>query len=179
MKTRLLQRLCASVMLAYLPLCAAQATRDCLISGQEFAACAAASEAITSNGNKLTAPSQSYEAGAFEGFVSGVAFAEFRTTWCPKLQFSERQLAVVTSKFVREHSEQWDLEPVALVRLALSGAFLALANGRRRGEAYRLSEECRQPDHTAAASHQRPETGLGEVGCGVSARIEARTTEVE
>lgn len=123
MNTRLLRPLSASLMLAYAPLCAAQATHDCLISGQEFAACAIASDVITSDNNVLREPSRSYEAGAFDGFVSGIAFAEFRKTWCPKLAFTERQLSAVTSRFVRIHPELWSLDPPALVRLSLSDAF--------------------------------------------------------
>jgi hypothetical protein len=116
------KRLLAVVMLACTPWCLGQ-VQDCLGTGQQFATCATVFDAILSDGGRLTRPDRAYEAGAFEGFVLGVALVELQKTWCPHERFTLKQVSAVTSKFLRSSPEQWGVEPKVLVRMALSEAF--------------------------------------------------------
>lgn len=122
MNTKLIERLIAVAMLAWTPWCLAQ-TRDCMVSGQQFAACATAVDAISSEGNQMTRTDRAYEAGSFDGFVLGVGLAEIQKTWCPQQVFTPNQLSAITSKFLRSSPELWGQNPTDLVRMALARAF--------------------------------------------------------
>ena len=128
MLVRLVKLFGAMLMIAYAPLCSAE-TRECVMTGQLLAACAVSWEAIRANDDKLTEPGRSYEAGLFDGYIFGIAVADLQTRWCPQQPFTPNQLSAVTSRYLREHPEQWGLRPVELVRLSLAGAFPC---GRKR-----------------------------------------------
>ena len=71
----------------------------------------------------LRVPGQSYEAGAFDGYVSGVAHSELQNTWCPTHPFTQTQVSAVVSKYLRDRPDAGGYPPGMIVRTALGASF--------------------------------------------------------
>lgn len=96
---------------------------QCESNGLLFAQCAATWERVFSNGNKMDDAMTTWAAGSFQSFVSGAASATFQKRWCPTEPFSFDMLSAVSAKFIREHPERWNTQPVELVLAPLAQAF--------------------------------------------------------
>lgn len=113
------------VLLAFVisPISASAEIVDCNVS---FAQCAAASNKILQNGNKLVEPGESYQSGWFDGYIIGILNSNSTANKkfvCFDGALSAYQISAVVAKYMQDHPEQWNELASTLVKRALSQAF--------------------------------------------------------
>src|SRR5438128_543378 len=93
MYTRLNRRLITVLMLLYAPLCRTGGSSVLSYRERFGRVCKILGRGVQHQPTIRARPS--YEAGQFDGFVSGVALAELQRSWCPKAPYSEEQLSAI------------------------------------------------------------------------------------